>query len=1045
MRRSVERLTHSADVASRRDTVLVVNDSLEQLALMRTVLEDAGYDVYTASDGYEGVTFARSIRPDAILSDVVMPRVDGFELCRLVRATPELVSTPLLLISSLATDTGSAVAGIQAGADDYLESPFDPMRLVSRVARLIERERAEQILRRQLDFTTAVTASLAEGVVAFDGQRRVTFMNPAAEAVLGWTSEELDHGIEDLLSIASSSPETEARLDRSLTAALRFGASVRVEDGRFRRKDATTVPVSYGCSPIRIAGEIGGGVLTFHDVTERAEAEQQLRAKEVELREAQRLARVGSWTWSINPDVTAWSDEVFRITGRIPELGAPGYAVQRAEMYGEGLENLHRSVEHTLATGDPYEVEVEIIRPDGERRWTVTRGEAVRGPAGQIVVLRGTVQDITERRLEHRRLQEREEQLRLMTNAIDDVFWMRSSRMDRLLFVSPAYERLWGRSLASVYEQPSSFLDAVHPEDRERVRRVLAEHDHSAFTCEYRLLHPDGSVRWIRDRGYPVTSSDGEAVMMTGVASDITELHEKQGMLERANASLEMSERRYRDLVENLNDVVFSLRTDGIIQYVSPAARKYGYEPSALVDQHFSMVIHAEDLPAVERAMAQATIGAVQPFEFRALDREGRVQYARVSCRALLEDGRPAGITGVIMDVTEQRRAEEQLRASQRLEAVGRLAGGIAHDFNNLLVAIIGYAEFALDGLKASDPLRSDLQEIVKAGDRAAALTRQLLAFSRKQVLKPQELDLNEVLRGMEAMLRRLIGEDIDFQTIYAAEPGWVLADPGQMEQVIMNLAVNARDAMPTGGTLVIRTIVENCPPEDQPSTGADTCVAIVVTDTGCGMDDTIRAQIFEPFFSTKPAGEGTGLGLATVHGIVAQSGGRIAVESAPGLGTSFRVAFPRLSSATPKPALRADSASLGVSHGTILVVEDEAAVREVARRSLTEAGFIALTASDASQALRLCESRDVRIDLLLTDVVMPSMSGPALWESVRRERPDIPVLYMSGYSGTAIAQHGILAEGTHLIEKPFNGATLVRRVRELLERCGAPVKAPQR
>jgi CheY-like chemotaxis protein len=208
-----------------------------------------------------------------------------------------------------------------------------------------------------------------------------------------------------------------------------------------------------------------------------------------------------------------------------------------------------------------------------------------------------------------------------------------------------------------------------------------------------------------------------------------------------------------------------------------------------------------------------------------------------------------------------------------------------------------------------------------------------------------------------------------------------------------------------------------------------------VVSDTGCGMDDATKAQIFEPFFSTKPAGEGTGLGLATVHGIVAQSGGRIAVESAPGLGTSFRVAFPRLTSAAPKTMPRADSALAGVGQGTILLVEDEAAVREVARRSLTEAGFIALTASDASQALRICESHDVEIDLLLTDVVMPSMSGPALWDSVRRDRPDIPVLYMSGYSGTAIAQHAVLAEGTHLIEKPFNGATLVRRVRELLER----------
>ena len=505
-------------------------------------------------------------------------------------------------------------------------------------------------------------------------------------------------------------------------------------------------------------------------------------------------------------------------------------------------------------------------------------------------------------------------------------------------------------------------------------------------------------------------------------------------MLERAHESLEISERRYRDLVENLHDVVFSLTADGMIHYVSPASRKYGSEPAALHGKPFSMLVHPESLEAVERAIARASAGEVEPFEFRAPDRDGRVQYARVSWRALLEDGRPVGMTGVIIDVTEQRQAEEQLRASQRLEAVGRLAGGIAHDFNNLLVAIIGYAEFALEEIKPGDPLRSDLQEIVKAGDRAAALTRQLLAFSRQQLLKPQDIDLNQVLRGMEAMLRRLISEDIDFETVYAAEPGLVLADPGQMEQVIMNLVVNARDAMPTGGKLVIRTTVDTCPPEGLASTGRGECVAITVTDTGCGMDEATRAQIFEPFFTTKPAGEGTGLGLSTVHGIVAQSGGRIVVESAPGLGASFRVAFPRLTAGIPETAPQVESASAGVGQGTILLVEDEPAVRDVAGRSLTAAGFIVLTASCAGEALSICENHGAPIDLLLTDVVMPAMSGRALWETVRRDRPDMPVLYMSGHCGTAIAQHGVLAEGTHLIEKPFNGAALVRRVKELLE-----------
>jgi PAS domain S-box-containing protein len=650
MKRSIEWLTHSADVGSRPSSVLVVNDSPEHLGLIKLVLEDAGYEVLTASDGEEGIAAALSLRPDVILSDVVMPRRDGFELCRLVRAAPELVSTPVLLMTALAKDADSAARGIQAGADDYLDYPHDPIRMVAKVARLVERKRGEEILRRQLDFTTALMASLGEGLIAFDGERRVVYLNPAAEATLGWeTSAAANREVDDLLSIAGAGDATDTSLRSALTDALRSGVVARVE-GHFGTRNGAAVPVSYSCSPIRSAGEIVGGVLTFHDVT-------------------------------------------------------------------------------------------------------------------------------------------------------------------------------------------------------------------------------------------------------------------------------------------------------------------------------------------------------------------------------------------------EQRRAEEQRRAAQRLEAVGRLAGGIAHDFNNLLVAIIGYAEFAIDGLPDADPLRGDLQEIVKAGGRAAALTRQLLAFSRKQVLKPQALDANEVLRNMEGMLRRLLGEDIDFQTRYAIGPASVLADPGQMEQVIMNLAVNARDAMPTGGTLVIETSIERSTPEAAGTSEPVEYVTISVTDTGRGMDEATRAQIFEPFFSTKTVGGGTGLGLATVHGIVTQSGGRIAVRSAPARGTSFRVAFPLLDwRADNVSGAHARSLSAGAPRSTILLVEDEAAVRQVANRSLTAAGFTVLAASDPGQAFVICQEHQAKIDLLLTDVIMPGMSGRALWELVRPLRPEMQVLYMSGYSGTAISQHGVLTEGTHLIEKPFNGAALVRRVSEVLE-----------
>jgi PAS domain S-box-containing protein len=764
-----------ARAGDRQDRVLLINDSPEQLEFTGELLREAGYRVLTARDGDEGLAMAQSEGPDVVISDVVMPRMDGLELCRRIRATAALKFTPVLLVSGLATDSESAVAGLRAGADDYLEIPFDPMRLVSKVTRLIERKRAEDQRRRQLDFTEAITASLAEGVCAFDTDRRITFVNPAAEAALGWRQQELlGRDVHEVVGIRGAGGESQGR-DGPLKQVLESGETIRIEDELFTRRDGTTFPVSYASSPIATGGRMVGGVLTFHDITD---------------------------------------------------------------------------------------------------------------------------------------------------------------------------------------------------------------------------------VRRQRD------------------------------MLERVNESLERSERRYRDLVENLNDVVFSMDAEGRLLYISPAVQKYGYSSEELAGAHFSPLIHPEDLPGVSEALQRSRRGVSDPYEFRVVDRSGTIHRVRASSRSVFDGGRLVGVTGVLMDVTAQRLAEDQLRAAQRLEAVGRLAGGIAHDFNNLLVAINGYAEFAIEAVHESDPMRKDLEEILRAGNRAAALTRQLLAFSRKQVMKPEIINLNDTVGGMEAMLHRLIGEDIEFQTRRADRLGSVLADPSQMEQVIMNLVVNARDAMPTGGRLIIET--SNVSDDGAPTADSGGWVVLSVADTGSGMDEQTKAQIFEPFFSTKPPGDGTGLGLPTVHGIVTQSGGTITVDTAPGKGTTFRVAFPRVRS-TPRPTART---SPKPAHGkeTILIVEDEPAVRQLAKRFLSAAGYRVLVAENGGEALLTCETYTGPIDLLLTDVVMPQMSGRALRDRLAQVRPGLRVLYMSGYSGTAIAHHGVLEEGMHLIQKPFNSADLARRVREVLE-----------
>lgn len=387
-------------------------------------------------------------------------------------------------------------------------------------------------------------------------------------------------------------------------------------------------------------------------------------------------------------------------------------------------------------------------------------------------------------------------------------------------------------------------------------------------------------------------------------------------------------------------------------------------------------------------------------------------------------------------DVTEQRQTEEQLVAAQRLEAVGRLAGGVAHDFNNLLSVILAYAGFALDQLHKSDPIRADIEEVHEAGQRAAAVTRQLLAFSRKQVLEPQVTNLNSIIEGIERMLRRLLGEDIDIHVHTASNLGNVMADPGQLEQVIMNLAVNARDAMPTGGKLTIETAnidLDEDYAEQHISVKPGPYVRLSVTDTGTGMSAQTRNRLFEPFFTTKEKGKGTGLGLSMVYGIVKQSGGNIWVYSERGQGTTFKIYLPRVDAwaVNTKPVQPTIAAT---GHETILIVEDEDAVRRAAERILAAAGYRVLTAANGGEALLLCERHEGQIHLLLTDVVMPRMSGRELAERLKELSPALKVLFTSGYTDNAIVHHGVLDPGMRFIGKPFSVAELTRKVREVLD-----------
>src|SRR3989441_307333 len=467
-------------------------------------------------------------------------------------------------------------------------------------------------------------------------------------------------------------------------------------------------------------------------------------------------------------------------------------------------------------------------------------------------------------------------------------------------------------------------------------------------------------------------------------------------------------------------------------------ARMYGYEEARDLVGPAPASLHNVTDPA-NREQIRAFLRAgyrVSDSETREHDREGRPRVFLNNVVGFVEDGHLVRVWGTQRDVTAQRHLEEQFRQSQKMEAVGQLAGGIAHDFNNLLTAILGNTQLLLRDLPPGDSKRGDVEEIRKASERAASLTRQLLAYSRRQMLQPEVLDLNVVVAEMDKMLRRLIGEHIALVTVLAPDLGRVRADPNQIEQVIVNLAVNARDAMPEGGKLTIETAdvdLDEAFAQTHLGSVPGPYAMLAVTDSGVGMDASVRAHVFEPFFTTKEVGRGTGLGLATVYGIVKQSDGYISVYSEVGHGSSFKIYLPRIAQPADAPVSPQRS---GPARGTetVLVVEDEPAVLTLSRRALEAQGYVVLAASDAAAALRVVERHGGTIHMLVTDVVMPGLSGRELADRLVAQRPGIRVLYMSGYPGDAVVQHGGLPQGSAFLQKPFSPDTLARKVRDVLD-----------
>ncbi|HZV89457.1 MAG TPA: PAS domain S-box protein [Candidatus Binatus sp.] len=604
------------------------------------------------------------------------------------------------------------------------------------------------------------------------------------------------------------------------------------------------------------------------------------------------------------------------------------------------------------------------------------------------------------------------------------------------IYVNAAFARMLGQ------ESPESMLGVnwrkiYDPRDvellQEQVRQSLAAG--GKWSGQINLRRRDGTV-------IPVEMA------ITSLANGVTACigHDISARKEAEKARAE-AETKYRTLVEQVAAISYiaELGINGQWHYVSPqieAITGYPQDEWLATSRDWTRHIPTEDHPVVEAAEAASVRGERFQAEYRIVRKDGAVIW--VSDTAVVVSGSYAHpvMEGIIVDITERKLLENQLQQSRRMEAVGRLAGGIAHDFNNLLTIIKGYAELALQRAGIQPELRADVQQIENAAERASTLIRQLLAFSRRQVLQPKILDLNAIVLGLDKLLGRLMGEHIEMVTRCGANVGQVKADPAQIEQVIMNLVVNARDAMPKGGRLMVETAnvdLDSTYARDHVSVKPGAYVMLAVSDNGIGMSPETVAHIFEPFYTTKESGQGTGLGLSTVYGIVKQSGGYIWVYSEPGKGTTFKVYLPRVAGQVHSKPEAVEIPAAGKGSETILLVEDEEAVRELASRILSAKGYSVVAAKSTKEAEQFSERHGGEIHLLLTDIIMPGTSGRELARRITGRHPRTRVLYMSGYTDNVLEQGGVLEAGLSFLQKPFTPSALVQKVRDVLD---SPVHA---
>jgi PAS domain S-box-containing protein len=754
------------------------------------------------------------------------------------------------------------------------------------------------------------------------------------------------------------------------------------------------------------------------DITERAEAQERLEMNEAKLAEAQQIARLGSWEWEIATDHVTWSEELYRIYGVRSDRFSGSYGSNLDRVHADDRARVARVIENAVAERRPWSLDYRIVRPDGELRMIHARGEVVCDDQGRPAVVQGTCQDVTESRRVEDALRAAEQ---LFRRAFDDApIGMALIDLEgRWLRLNRAICQMLGRSEQEL--RTTRLTELNHPEDRRLDRPLIKEllsGRRRSFAIEKRYVHADGQLIHALVH-VSLMHGDGERPLyFLCQLVDITERRraeaERRAAQERMQAIIDNSpalvivkdlEQRYL-LVNRRWEELFGPRVEDVLGRTSA---------EVLVERS----PHQEDL---DREVIET--GEVREAMALVNGPDGEITFLVVKFPLRDADGQTYAVCTIATDITERRRSAEEraeletrLAQAQRLESVGQLAGGVAHDFNNLLSVILTCVGFAQRELPADNPVREDVEEIGRAADRAAALTRQLLMFSRREVVTPQVVDVGALVRDIERLLNRTLSERVALRISIGPDVVPVLIDPAQLEQVLVNLAVNARDAMPHGGTLSIAV------------NGVRGGVRITVADDGTGMPPEVRERAFEPFFTTKEAGDGTGLGLATVHGVVVDAGGTVDIHSEIGGGTVVAIFLPATLDGAVVPEAPVPAGERAPGTASVLVVEDQDPVRRQACRILEAHGYRVSDAPSADDALAAWEP----VDVLVTDVVMPGMSGQQLAERARERTPGLRVVFMSGHTDDVLVREGARQRDIAFVQKPFTRDALLRAVEEAL------------